>query len=186
MGRFDGRKVPGHIYFNHPEDVSLPIFDQIQNRRGIVKDGIAIEIDLIGLYWVEVPIEAAIESSKEAITTLDANDRLAEDEIDEDNEDDEVQEAKETPLTASRRTAWLVQVRYTTKKMSAPAIRKFLKQVEEVTKENKYHEPQGWYVCKGGFTKPARKLLKEAGFLCSDRAQFNKLANLFGFFGLPA
>ena len=31
----------------------------------------------------------------------------------------------------------------------------------------------------------ARKLLEGAGVLYSDRESFNKLANLFGFFGLP-
>jgi hypothetical protein len=41
-------------------------------------------------------------------------------------------------------------------------------------------------VCKGGFTKQAQTLLKKEGVLFSHREQFNKLANLFDFFGLPA
>jgi len=156
MGRFDGRDVDGRVYFNYPEPVSLPKFDQMQSRRGIVKDGIAIEIDLICLYPIEVSGEVA-------------------------------EEPKQTPpKSMSKTSAWLVQVRYTKDPMGSPAIRKFLKQIQAVTFDAKYATYLGWYVCKGGFTKPARKLLEEAGVLFSDREQFNKLANQFCFFGLPA
>ena len=37
MGRFDGRDVDGSIYFNYPERVTLPKFDRILSRRGIVE-----------------------------------------------------------------------------------------------------------------------------------------------------
>lgn len=48
-----------------------------------------------------------------------------------------------------------------------------------------YATTTSWFFAKGGFVKNAAKLLDEAGVLYSDRVQFNKLANLFDFFGLP-
>jgi len=103
-------------------------------------------------------------------------------------EDEETGEViiPQPPENPPQSGAWLVQVRYTQKPMGSPEIRKFLKQVEAMTADKKYDFVQSWYVCKGGFTKPARKLLEKAGVLCSNRESFNKLANLFGFFGLPA
>ena len=204
MGRFDGRQVNGKLYFGQApplispnsgrgdasrevtaltpspspnsgrgdasREVTLPVFSSIQNRAGIVQEGIVIEIDLIGLWSFTTPLPE--EACREV-------------EIEEDSETGEViiPEPKENPPQSG---AWLVQVRYTQKPQGSPAIRKFLKQVEAMVGEKKYDFVQSWYVCKGGFTKPARKLLEEAGVLYSDRESFNKLANLFGFFGLPA
>ena len=189
MGRFDGRDVDGGVYFNYGKRVTLPKFDKIQSRRGIVEDGIAIEIDLICLY------PGAIEAPTDALANAKASQE--EDESQEAPETEEDVEASfseqldaldsEAPAeTATKTSAWLVQVRYTKDPMGSPEIRKFLKQLKAVTAEKKYASYLGWYVCKGGFRKPARKLLEEAGVLFSDREQFNKLANQFGFFGLPA
>ena len=161
---------------------------RVQSRRGIVEDGIAIEIDLIGLYSsvIKAPTDALHFGASQE-----------EDESQEPPETEEDVEASfseqldaldsEAPAeTATKTSAWLVQVRYTKDPMGSPEIRKFLKQLKAVTAEKKYASYLGWYVCKGGFRKPARKLLEEAGVLFSDREQFNKLANQFGFFGLPA
>ena len=70
--------------------------------------------------------------------------------------------------------------------MSPSAIRKFLKQVQAVSEASDYANVTSWFVCKAGFTKKARQLLKESGVLFSKREEFNQLANQFGFFGLPA
>jgi hypothetical protein len=82
--------------------------------------------------------------------------------------------------------AWLVQVRYTSAAMGPAEIKKFIKQVEIMKAKKGYTKVVSWYVCKGGFTKQAQTLLKKEGVLFSHREQFNKLANLFDFFGLPA
>ena len=182
MGRFDGRDVDGEAYFNHPEAVTLPTFDQIDNRLGIVKDGIAIEIDLIGLYSIEIPIEPApIE-----IVNDESQEEEQIEEAFDDEEDEDEYEIEDRAETITKTGAWLVQVRYTKKPMSPSSIRKFLKQVQAVSEASDYASVTSWFVCKAGFTKKARQLLKESGVLFSNREEFNQLANQFGFFGLPA
>ena len=189
MGRFDGRDVDGTVYFNHPERVTLPKFDKIQSRRGIVKDGIAIEIDLIGLYSsvIKAPTDglANDQAGQEEVKSQEALEGDTSTELAQ-QYNSEALGSESSAESSTKTSAWLVQVRYTKDPMGSPEIRKFLKQVEAVTTEKKYISYLGWYVCKGGFRKPARKLLEEAGVLFSDREQFNKLANQFGFFGLPA
>lgn len=115
----------------------LPKFEELEQRGGVVDQGIMVEIDLIG-------------------------------------------ESDEGKL------AWLVQVRYTTAAMGPAEIKKFIKQVEIMRAKKGYTSLKSWYVCKGGFTKEAQTLLKKEGVLFSNREEFNKLANLFDFFGLPA
>ena len=66
------------------------------------------------------------------------------------------------------------------------SIRKFLKQVQAVSEASDYASVTSWFVCKAGFSKKARQLLKESGVLFSNREEFNQLANQFAFFGLPA
>ena len=93
----------------------------------------------------------------------------------------------EEPEQGKKETlAWLVQVRYTTAAMGTTEIKKFIEQVKVMKAKVGYASVVSWYVCKGGFTEEAQTLLKKEGVLFSNREQFNKLANLFDFFGLPA
>lgn len=141
MKCFDGRDVDGSLYFNRAQKISLPKFELLEQRGGIVVDGIMVELDLIG-EWQE--------------STED-----------------------ESP------SAWLVQVRYTEKGMGITEIKKFLGQVQLMKAKKGYAKVVSWYVCKGGFTKEAAQALAQEGCLFSKREEFNKLANLFGFFGFP-
>jgi hypothetical protein len=43
-----------------------------------------------------------------------------------------------------------------------------------------------WYFSKLGFTHPAQQLMQDEGVCYSDLAQFNQLAQLFGFLPLTA
>ena len=74
----------------------------------------------------------------------------------------------------------------TTAAMGTTEIKKFIEQVKVMKAKVGYASVVSWYVCKGGFNEEAQKLLKKEGVLFSNREQFNKLANLFDFFGLPA
>lgn len=49
MRAFDGREVEGRRYFNTAGTVTLPTFESIERRGGIVKQGIPFEIDLTGI-----------------------------------------------------------------------------------------------------------------------------------------
>ena len=179
MGRFDGRKVDGGLYFNQPERVILPKFDKVELRSGVVEDGTAIEIDLIGTWTL-----AAKEAPQKEGKPSEQVDALRKEEAEK--QEEEVLEQAATVLESPPEIgAWMVQVKYTQKRRSSTDIRDFKKQVEIVSAKNQYAFVKSWYVSKGGFTKPARQLLEESGILFSDRAEFNKLANLFGFFGLP-
>ncbi len=80
--------------------------------------------------------------------------------------------------------AWLVQVKYSKKRIREKTVRDFLTQIAAM-KSQGYATTTSWFFAKGGFVKNAKKLLDDAGVLYSDRLQFNKLANLFDFFGLP-
>jgi hypothetical protein len=140
MQAFDGREVDGEACFNHAGSIHLPKFENIEQRGGIVKGGVPIEIDLTS-EW----------------TLLESGDKAA----------------------------WLVQVRYTQSPMGKDAVQKFLAQCETVLAEHDYATVTRWYFCKGGYTSEAKQALEQAGVLYSDLEQFNALANLFGFFGLP-
>jgi hypothetical protein len=91
----------------------------------------------------------------------------------------------EWPLPEEGTGAWLVQVKYTQAAMGPDEVRHFLAQTDALIKEAAYTTAIRWYICKGGFTTKALKLLQEVGILYSDRTEFNALANLFGFYGLP-
>ncbi|MFQ5616973.1 MAG: hypothetical protein ACE5GO_11020, partial [Anaerolineales bacterium] len=141
MRMFDGREAGGESFFTQAGQVTLPVFETVERRKGAIIEGIPLEIDLIGEWDL---------------------------------------------ADGAGRGAWLVQVRYTKKRMGIEPVRRFLAQVEAVARVYAYSRPTCWYICKGGFTSEAAAALQEAGVLYSDRAQFNKLANLFDFFGLPA
>ena len=151
MRCFDGREVDGRLYFNSPHKINLPSFERVEQRGGVVVDGIMVEVDLIG----------------------------------------EWSESSQNPSTSSGhrpsdgQCAWLVQVRYTEKEMGIAAINKFLQQVKLMKAKIGYAKVISWYVCRGGFTKEAAQTLAQEGCLFSKRAEFQKLANLFGFFGFP-
>lgn len=81
--------------------------------------------------------------------------------------------------------AWLVSVRYRKNKMGEGEIEKFLKHVQAVQVEKGYAAITRWYFSKAGFTVEAAKRLTAEGVYFSDQEQFNRLANHFGFLGLP-
>ena len=83
------------------------------------------------------------------------------------------------------RGAWLVQVKYTRAPVGEDAVRHFLAQTDAVVAKKDYAAVTRWYFCKQGYTAEAAGVLREAGVLFSDRVQFNALAKLCGFFGLP-
>jgi hypothetical protein len=83
------------------------------------------------------------------------------------------------------RAAWLVQVKYTQDPIGKDAVQQFLAQAESVLANEGYASVTRWYVCKSGYTREAKQALEEVGVLYSDLTQFNALANLFDFFGLP-
>jgi len=136
MRKFDGREVDGDRYFGRSGLVTLPRFERVERRGGVVKGGVPFEIDLTG-EW------------------------------------------------DGGRRAWLVQVKYKRSPAGAEDVAHFLDQVAAVTAEKRYAQVERWYFCKQGYTTAAAERLREAGVLFSDREQFNALANLFGFFGLP-
>lgn len=105
-------------------------------------------------------------------------------EIDLIGEWEETSSEDEDEQTEAKQGAWLVQVKYSKKRIREKTVRLFLTQVEAMKKAG-YDTTTCWYIAKGGFVKKAAQLLDESGILFSDRAEFNKLANLFGFFGLP-
>ena len=160
MRCFDGRVVDGSIYFNLPSKVILPKFERLEQRGGVVDKGIMVEIDLIGEFSRVVLSQKQVEQKEVML--------------------EEREQGKKETL------AWLVQVRYTTAAMGTTEIKKFIEQVKVMKAKVGYASVVSWYVCKGGFNEEAQKLLKKEGVLFSNREQFNKLANLFDFFGLPA
>ena len=84
-----------------------------------------------------------------------------------------------------RKGAWLAQIKYQQVPIGVESVRHFLEQTEAVVAEKEYTAVTRWYFCKQGYTDEASQMLQQAGVLFSDRAQFNALANLFDFFGLP-
>ncbi|MEM7531100.1 MAG: ATP-binding protein [Chloroflexota bacterium] len=81
--------------------------------------------------------------------------------------------------------AWMVQVRYKGKKTTRPDVVTYLEEVEKVRADRGYDEVIHWYFSKSGFTEPAKLLLQEEGVYHNDLHQFNDLAQIFGFMGLP-
>ncbi|MCE7981926.1 MAG: hypothetical protein DYG89_12090 [Caldilinea sp. CFX5] len=80
--------------------------------------------------------------------------------------------------------AWLVSVRHRQQKMSEADVRQFFDHCANVRTEKRYAAVQCWYVSKAGFTRPALTLLQAEGVYASDLAQFNALAQQFGFLGI--
>lgn len=135
MRAFDGREVDGTAYFNAAGNVTLPVFEKIERRGGIVKAGIPLEIDL---------------------------------------------------TAESEQRVWLVQVKYTREPIGQEAIQHFLDQTDLVIAAKGYANVTRWYFCKQGYTAGAAQCLQDAGVLYSTLEQFNALAKLVGFFGLPS
>ena len=166
MRCFDGREVDGRLYFNSPHKINLPSFEGVEQRGGIVVDGIMVEVDLIGEWSESSPNPSTLVP--ERVCGQQA-----------------VPELVEGHRPSDGQCAWLVQVRYTEKEMGIAAINKFLQQVKLMKAKKGYAKVISWYVCKGGFTKKAAQTLAQEGCLFSKRSEFNKLANLFCFFGFP-
>ena len=81
--------------------------------------------------------------------------------------------------------AWFVQVKYRVDTTTKTHIEEFLKQIDTIQPVKGYAALTHWYVSKGGFTEPAKSLLRELGIYFTDLAQFNALAKEFGFLGFP-
>ncbi|MFQ5616527.1 MAG: ATP-binding protein, partial [Anaerolineales bacterium] len=139
MRAFAGQVVEGTQYFNHPEPVTLPVFEKVERRGGVVKAGVPLEMDLIG----------------------------------------------EWTLPDGARAVWLVQVRYRKAPADATDTTHFLTQTDALINEQDYAAVTRWYFCKQGYTAGVAQALQDAGILYSDHDQFNALAKLVGFFGLP-
>ncbi|MCP4111238.1 MAG: hypothetical protein GY749_37885 [Desulfobacteraceae bacterium] len=82
-------------------------------------------------------------------------------------------------------SAWIVQVKYTKAPIGPDDIQKFLDQTDKITEKKVYQNLTRWYFSKKGYTKAASECLRQAGVLHSTLGQFNELAKLSGFFGLP-
>ncbi|MCP4347306.1 MAG: ATP-binding protein [Desulfobacterales bacterium] len=82
-------------------------------------------------------------------------------------------------------SAWIVQVKYTKDPIGPDDIRKFLDQADKIIEKKAYANVTRWYFSKKGYTKAASECLRQAGVLYSTLEQFNALAKLSGFFGLP-
>lgn len=80
---------------------------------------------------------------------------------------------------------WLVQVKNVKTPIGEPEVQHFLTQCEKLLQQKPATTVVYWYFSKSGFTTPALGLLQSAGAFYSDRQSFNRLANLFDFFGLP-
>ncbi|MEM7134814.1 MAG: ATP-binding protein [Chloroflexota bacterium] len=70
MRGFDERTLDGETYFSFPEPVFVPKFTQIDQRWGVVEDGVPNELDLLGEYPcltnIELPEDAPIEEQTAA------------------------------------------------------------------------------------------------------------------------
>lgn len=155
MRGFDGRTLDGETYFSHSAPVTTPKFDSIDNRWGVIEDGVPKELDLIGEHL------------------------LSEDDAKIDN-------ISIYRHTVQRSSAWMVQVKYRQRKTSKTDVENFLQHVETVTLTKGYTQVARWYFSKGGYTSDAETLLREEGIYFSTLAQFNALAQQFGFLGLPS
>jgi hypothetical protein len=156
MRAFDGREVDGAAYFNHAGPIPLPRFERVERRGGIVKAGVPIEVSTGSTRRIDLTGEWTIPEQES-------------------------------------QAAWLVQVKYTQTPIGEEAVQHFLAQTQAVMAEEGYATLTRWYFCKAcgesdrtsGYTGEAARALKAAGVLYSDLEQFNALANLFDFFGLP-
>lgn len=88
-------------------------------------------------------------------------------------------------MEQNERSVWLVSVRYRQQKMGVKAVTDFLRHADTVQAEKGYTTITRWYFSKAGFTEEATALLQAEGVYFSNLAQFNSLANHFGFLGLP-
>ncbi|MEM7535595.1 MAG: hypothetical protein AAF639_25690 [Chloroflexota bacterium] len=83
------------------------------------------------------------------------------------------------------RLAWFVQVKYRKDKVTSTQVQEFLDQIHAVQDTKGYDEVTPWYVSKAGYSEPAKNRLEEEGIYYTDLQQFNDLADVFGFLGLP-
>ncbi len=140
LSGFDGRTLMGKPYFNVDGSVTLPAFDKVERRGGIVQKGKPFEMDLIAEYTR--PNDAGIG-------------------------------------------AWLVQVKYWNAPIGQKEIKTFMDNTQVIAEEKGYTTFTPWYFCKRGYRPQAETLLQKHGILYSTLTQFNALAKLFNFFGLP-
>ncbi|MEM7532889.1 MAG: hypothetical protein AAF639_11980 [Chloroflexota bacterium] len=70
-------------------------------------------------------------------------------------------------------------------KVTSTNVKEFLNQIDAIQEVKKYDEVTRWYVSKAGYFEPAKERLEEDEIYYTDLAQFNQLANLFGFLGFP-
>lgn len=82
-------------------------------------------------------------------------------------------------------SAWIVQVKFTQKPIGLADVQKFLDQANIIIEKKGYIRTTLWYFSKKGYTKEAGECLRQAGALHSSLNQFNALATLTGFVGLP-
>jgi|GEM_PF-1081988 len=75
--------------------------------------------------------------------------------------------------------AWMVSVRYRSKRMGVADVRQFIRDVGVVQAEKGYGEVIRWYFSKTGFTREAKALLQSEEIYHSDLEQFNQLAEMF-------
>lgn len=80
---------------------------------------------------------------------------------------------------------WLIQAKYWKTPVGEKEAQDFLQQSESFLTEQRYAHVTRWYFSKSGFTQTALQALEKAGVLVSTLPQFNQLARLFGFIGLP-
>ena len=64
MRGFDGRVLDGATYFSTPELVTVPKFSEIEQRWGVIEEGIPNELDLIGEY--KLPYDAELGKAPQA------------------------------------------------------------------------------------------------------------------------
>lgn len=147
MRCFHWQAVDGQTYFNTPGSVTLPRLDKLDRRGGIIKEGEANEIDLIG-EWQQS------------------------------------QSDDSPPATG----VWLVSVRHRNEVMGEKEVHAFFAQtatwLTERLSQNPDMQVTRWYISKKGFTKAALQLLQSEGVYYSNLAQFNLLAERFGFLPL--
>lgn len=93
-----------------------------------------------------------------------------------------------TPTTTAQAGVWLVSVRHRERTMGEQEVQAFLQQTAAWLTEKQGEKPSDqvarWYVSKLGFTQSARQLLQTEGVYASNLAQFNQLAQMFGFLPL--
>lgn len=81
---------------------------------------------------------------------------------------------------------WVVEVKFTNRRVGVKAIRKFARAAQVAVNTWKSEELTGWYISKSGFTTAAESELQAKGFLYSTWEQVNQLLQLFGLRTLSA